>query len=65
MNGSYGGEMWSLKKNETRDLVHLSHGKRAIGCKWVYKKQHTITEKRRGKVQGSLSCKGVFTTDED
>ena len=31
-------EMESLHKNQTWELVDLPTGKRAIGCKWVYKK---------------------------
>lgn len=41
-------EMESLKKNETWDLVQLPQGKRVIGCKWVYKKKPTVTEKEGG-----------------
>ena len=32
-------EIQSLHKNQTWDLVELPKGKRAIGCKWVYKKK--------------------------
>ena len=31
--------MQSLRKNQTWDLVKLSKGKKAIGCKWVTKKE--------------------------
>ena len=30
-------EMVTLDANYTWELVALSHGKKAIGCKWVYK----------------------------
>ena len=30
-------EMKSLSKNEVWDLVPLPEGRKAIGCKWVYK----------------------------
>jgi hypothetical protein len=30
-------ELQALEKTHTWDLVDLSHGKSAIGCKWVYK----------------------------
>ncbi|KAG9454908.1 hypothetical protein H6P81_007812 [Aristolochia fimbriata] len=32
-------EMESLLKNQTWELVELPKGKRAIGCKWVYRKK--------------------------
>lgn len=33
-------KMVALDVNETWDLVSLSEGKKAIGCKWVYKVNH-------------------------
>ena len=38
-------EMESLHKNMTWELVPLPAGKRAIGCKWVFKKKQGISEK--------------------
>lgn len=54
-------EMESLKKNETWDLVQLSQGKRAIGCKWTYKKKSTVTEKEREKFMARLVAKGIHS----
>jgi hypothetical protein len=39
-------EMKSLYKNSTWDLVELPERKRAIECKWVYKKNEAVLEKR-------------------
>jgi hypothetical protein len=56
-------EIESLHKNQTWDLVELPERKRAIGCKWVFKKKGAVSEKRERKVQGSPSSKGLFTTE--
>ncbi|KAL0378427.1 UNVERIFIED_CONTAM: Retrovirus-related Pol polyprotein from transposon TNT 1-94 [Sesamum radiatum] len=37
-------EMESLQKNHTWELVQLPEGKKAIGCKWVYKKKPAVSE---------------------
>ena len=42
-------EIQSLHKNQTWDLVELPKGKRAIGCKWVYKKKEAVLEKKMVK----------------
>jgi hypothetical protein len=55
-------EMKSLHKNQTWDLVELLERKRAIGCKWVLKKNEAVSEKGGVKVQGSPSNKWLFTT---
>ena len=39
-------EIQSLHKNQTWDLVELLEGKRAIGCKWVYKKKEVVSERK-------------------
>ena len=36
-------ELQSLEKNQTWDLVRLLEGKRAIGCKWIFKKKEGAT----------------------
>jgi hypothetical protein len=39
-------EMESLHKNQMWDLVELLERKRAIGCKWVFKKKKAVSKKR-------------------
>ena len=48
----------SLHKNQTWDLVELLEGKRAIGCKWVYKKKEAVSEKEGEKFKSRLIAKG-------
>jgi hypothetical protein len=43
--GAMAEEMESLHKNQTWDLVELPERKRAIGCKWVFKKNEAVSEK--------------------
>ncbi|MCH91817.1 retrotransposon protein putative Ty1-copia subclass, partial [Trifolium medium] len=35
-------EMHSFEKNHTWELVQLLKGKRAVGCKWIFKKKEGI-----------------------
>ncbi|CAJ2662759.1 unnamed protein product [Trifolium pratense] len=51
-------EMESLQKNHTWELVQLPKGKRAIGCKWVYKRKPAVTEKEGEKFKARLVAKG-------
>jgi hypothetical protein len=61
-------EMKSLYKNQMWDLVELLERKRAIGCKWVFKK-NVVSKKKGGEggggeVQGSPSSKWLFTIEK-
>ncbi|KAL0364108.1 UNVERIFIED_CONTAM: Retrovirus-related Pol polyprotein from transposon TNT 1-94 [Sesamum angustifolium] len=51
-------EMVSLQKNHTWELVQLPEGKKAIKCKWVYKKKLTVSEKEGKKFKAQLVAKG-------
>ena len=51
-------EMESLHKNQTWELVELLIRKRAIGCKWVYKKKESILEKQGEQFKTCLVEKG-------
>ena len=42
-------EMESLHENQTWELAQLPEGKKAIGCKWVYKKKTSVSEKEGEK----------------
>ena len=50
----------SLKKNEKCDLVPLPHGKRCIGCKWIYKKKPSISYKEGKNFKSRLVAKGFL-----
>jgi hypothetical protein len=47
-------EMESLHKNQTWDLVDLPERKRAIRCKWVFKKKEAVSEKWVEKFKAHL-----------
>ncbi len=51
-------EMESLHKNKTWELVELPKGKRAIGCKWVYKRKEATSEKEGERFKARLVAKG-------
>ena len=56
--GAMKDEMQSLHKNQTWGWVELLKGKRAIGCKWVYKKKEAVLEKEGEKFKARLVAKG-------
>ena len=51
-------EMESLQKNKTWELVKLPKGKKAIGCKWIFRKRETLSEKEGEKFKARLMAKG-------
>ena len=56
--GAMEEEMLFLNKNQTWELVELPKGKRAIGCKWVYKKKEAISENEGENFKARLIAKG-------
>ena len=58
-------EMAALYGNETWDLVPLPEGKKAIGCKWVYKVKHNSDgsinrHKARLVAKGYVQTYGIY-----
>ena len=51
-------EVESLDKKKTWDLVELPEGKRAIGCKWIYKKKEAMSVKEPKKFKSRVVAKG-------
>ena len=56
--GAMEEEMQSLHKNQMWEFVELPKGKRAIGCKWVYKKKEAVSENKGEKFKARLVAKG-------
>ena len=52
--------MQSLHKNQTWELVELLEGKKAIGCKWAYKKKDASSKKDGEKFKAHLVAKGYL-----
>ena len=51
-------EMESLQKNKTWELVKLPKGKKAIGCKWIFRKKEAFSKKEGEKFKAQLVAKG-------
>ena len=51
-------EIESLDKNHTWELVELPKGKRAVGCKWVFKKKEGTPGKDDARFKARLVAKG-------
>ncbi|PKA49511.1 Retrovirus-related Pol polyprotein from transposon TNT 1-94 [Apostasia shenzhenica] len=49
--------MNSLQKNETWELVALLKGKKAISCKWVYRKKEALSSGESEKYKARLVAK--------
>ena len=47
-----------MHKNQTWEWVELPKGKRAIRCKWVYKKKEAVLEKEGENFKALLVAKG-------
>ena len=50
--------MESLSKNGTWDLVRLPKGKKAIMCKWVFKKKEGTPRVENARYKARLVAKG-------
>lgn len=53
-------EMKSLHHNRTWELVQLPQDKKAIWCKWVYRRKPLVLEKEGEIFKARLVSKGVF-----
>jgi len=51
-------EMESLHKNQTWELTELPKGKRAIGCKWIFRKKEGSSPMEEIKYKARLVAKG-------
>ena len=51
-------EMESLYKNGTWDMVRLPKGKKAIRCKWVFKKKEGTQGDKNARYKARLVAKG-------
>ena len=56
--GAMAEEMESLNKNQTWKLVSLPAGKKAIGCKWVFKKKQGDSHREGVRFKARLVAKG-------
>ena len=56
--GAMAEEMESLNKNQTWKLVSLPTGKKAIGCKWVFKKKQGDSHREGVRFKARLVAKG-------
>ncbi|GMI95752.1 cysteine-rich RLK (RECEPTOR-like protein kinase) 8 [Hibiscus trionum] len=54
----------SLQKNHTWELARLPEGKKAIGCKLVYKRKLAVSEKEGGKFKARLVAKSFSQQKE-
>ena len=60
--GAMEEDMQSLRKNQTWEFVELPKGKRAIGCKWVYKKKEVVLENEGEKFKQRVTHRNIGLT---
>jgi hypothetical protein len=51
-------EMQSLEKNGTWDIVHLPAGKKAVRCKWIFKRKEGYSPSEASRFKARLVAKG-------
>ena len=51
-------EMQSLEKNGTWDVVRLPKQKKAVRCKWIFKKKEGLSPKEPSRYKARLVAKG-------
>jgi hypothetical protein len=51
-------EMQSLEKNGTWDIIHLSAGKKAVRCKWIFKRKKGSSPSEATRFKARLVAKG-------
>jgi hypothetical protein len=56
--GAMHEEMESLEKNGTWELVRLPPGKKAVKCKWIFKRKEGMTPKEPPRYKSRLVAKG-------
>lgn len=68
MGGSNAQELEALERNETWEITTLPPGRKAIGCRWMYKtkyKADCIIERKKARlvIQGCNQKEGVEYTE--
>ena len=58
-------EMGSLQKNKSWESMKLPKRKKAIGCKWVYRKKEALSENEVDKFKAQLVAKDYSQREEE